>query len=84
MSELAAKSRRQRARRAAKQVGEFAREIGEVFWVKRSDVGEEHGPVAKVFGDSGVAADASDGGEVHSGLSLKEFQGGIELVIDKK
>ena len=84
MSEVAAKSRRQRARCAAKQVGEFAREIGEVFGVKRSDVGEEHGPVAEVLGDGGVAADAGDGGEVHSGLSLKEFEGGIELVINKK
>lgn len=84
MSELATKSRRQRARCAAKQIGEFARKIDEVFGVKRSDVGEEHGPVAEVLGDGGIAADAGDGGEVHCGLFLKEFEGGIELVINQK
>lgn len=84
MSEVAAKAGRQRAGGAAEQIGEFFGEIGEVFGVERSDVGEEHGPVAEVLGDGGVAADAGDGGEVHGGLFLKEFERGIELVVEKQ
>lgn len=46
-------------------------------------MGEEHGPVSEVFGDGGVTADAGDGGEVHCGLLLEDFEGGVELVAEE-
>jgi len=40
---------------------------------------EEHGFIGEIFGDSGVVGDAGNGREVHGGLLLEEFKGGIEL-----
>lgn len=51
--------------------------------VKRSDVGQEHGPIAEVFRDRGVGGDAADGGETHGGLLLEEVERGIELIVEE-
>jgi len=53
-----------------------------VLRVKGGEVREEHSFIGEIFGDGGVVGDAGNGSEVHGGLLLEEFKGGIELAAD--
>lgn len=67
--------------RGAEQISQLRRKLGELLGVKGSDVSEEHGSVAEVFGDGRVGG--ADGGEAESGLLLEEIDGGFELFVDQ-
>lgn len=62
-------------------MGELLREFGKLLRVKRCDMGQEHGPIAEVFGYGGVSGYAGDGGEVENSLLLEEIEGGFELAV---
>ena len=47
--------------------------------IKRGEVSQEDGPVAKVLGYSWVGVHAAHGGE--DSLLLEEVEGGVELAV---
>lgn len=67
----------------AEKFGELSGEMGQMGLVKRGDVSQEHGPIAKVLRHGRVIPNAANRLEPKIRLLLEELQRRLELIIDQ-